>query len=164
MFSRVAGCALSLALAFPVLAQDAPVLSTVPADDVAALMAGRETGLAQLAEHHLWPSPLTVLEHQVELNLAPDQVRTARQIETEMEAEGREIGRAWLAIEVELEEAFRSGRASKGKVATMVMRSGELRAQLRALQLAAHIQMRPHLTVEQLDIYSRLPARAATGG
>ena len=44
------------------------------------------------------------------------------------------------------------------------MRSGELRAELRVLQLSAHMEMRPYLTREQLDIYSRLTAQAAVGG
>lgn len=163
-FRVAAAIALSLSLVAPALAEDAPVLSTVSPAEVAALMEGRETGLAQLAEVHLWPSPVTVLAHADALQLAPDQVAAARKIEAEFETEARVVGRAWLAVEVELEEAFRSGRASKGKVHALAMRSGELRAELRSMQLNAHIQMRPYLTRDQLDIYSRLPAGTAVGG
>ena len=117
MFLRIAAAlALSLSVAAPAFAEDAPVLSTISPTEVAALMEGRETDLAQLAEVHMWPSPITVMEHAVELGLAPDQVRAARRIEADMKSAARDVGRAYLAVEVELEEAFRSGRASKGKV------------------------------------------------
>lgn len=165
LFRFAAACAMSLSLALPALAADeAPVLSTVSPEEVVALMEGRETGLADLAEHHLWPSPSIVLKHAVELNLAPDQLAAAKSIEAELERDAKVVGAAWLDVAVDLEEAFRSGRASKGSVQALVMKAGELRAELQALQLIAHIKMRPYLTRDQLDVYGRLPAHNAHVG
>ncbi|MFT4793352.1 MAG: hypothetical protein ACI9ZM_001501 [Paracoccaceae bacterium] len=167
MFFRAAtACVFSICAALPVLAQGAPQFSAISAAKVAALMEGKDSGLAQVADAHGWPSPDAVVAHAVELNLAPDQILIATKIKSDLERDARDIGRAYLAVEAELEETFRSGRASPGNVQALAKRSGELRAQLRALQLSAHIKMRPNLTRAQLEIFSRLPDVAAsrTGG
>lgn len=166
MFFRAAACVLSLSFALPALAQQAPKPGAMSAPEAIAVMAGEDAGLARLADVHGWPGPRTVLANAEALNLAPDQVRIAENIEAEFEIEAREIALAWLAVEAELDEAFRSGRASKGKVQALTQQSGALRAELRALQLSAHIEMRPNLTRDQLESYSRLPeiAAARTGG
>lgn len=163
MFIRTVVCVLSLTVALPAFAADmAPKLSTIPAAEVAALMAGQDTSLARLADIYSWPGPRLVLAHAAELGLQPDQIAIAQRVQFELEAEAIDVGRAYLAVEVELEEAFRSGRASAGKVEGLARQSGELRA----MQLIAHIKMRPNLTKAQLDAYSLLAdaTAARTGG
>lgn len=135
-------------------------------DEVAELRDGRGRSQARVAEVLGHPGPRHVLEawSAGQLPLADAQVARIRQIAAAMTADAQRAGGLVLGAERELALAFRDGRIDEPGLRTRVGRIAELRGELRAVHLRAHLATRALLDPAQLARYAALRGHAPGAG
>jgi Spy/CpxP family protein refolding chaperone len=132
-------------------------------DETAALLAGEGMGFALAAELNGVPGPKHVLELRSELQLDPSQVARIEGIGDAMSQEAVKLGRALVDAEASLDRAFAHGDAPARHVRELIRAAGELRTQLRATHLMAHLETAEVLTGKQIERYGVLRGYAAAG-
>lgn len=130
--------------------------------EVRDLRAGNGMGYALVAELNEYPGPLHVVELSDELELSAEQLETTHGIRRAMLSEARPLGRQLVHLEAELGRAFRSRTIDVERLESLTQRIGRTEARLRAVHLAAHVELRPILTEDQVALYDRL--RGYRGG
>lgn len=158
----VAGSA--LAETAPYAGLDGREIATLSEADIADLTAGRGWGLALSAELNGYPGPAHVLEHAEALALSAEQRAQVTAVFERMQAEAQRLGRAVIGAEAELDRMFEDGVATPDDVAQWTEAAGLSLARLRAVHLAAHIEVTPLLTQHQRMIYARLRGYGAAHG
>lgn len=128
------------------------------------LLAGRGMGLARPAEMNGYPGPMHVLDLADELALTPEQQQQARTTRERVMTEAPALGRQIVEKELTLDRIFRDGSAEEARVRTLTREIAQLRAELRALHLQAHLVMQRALAVDQVRTYMEarghpMPAR-----
>lgn len=149
--------------AAPLPAQEAPYaglhgrdIATLSADDIAELRAGGGWGLALAAELNGYAGPAHVLEMAAALDLTEAQRTQVQAVFDAMQAEARALGARFVAAEAALDVAFADGTITPARLAALTAEAGTLRAELRAVHLAAHIEIRPLLDQHQIAAYASL--------
>lgn len=134
---------------------DRPIraLSEAQRDD---LLAGRGMGLALAAELNGWPGPAHVLELSPRLGLTPPQHEATATLFARMQAEAQALGRAIVAEEHALDQAFRTRRIDADRLEASARRLGVLHGALRNVHLRAHLDQASILSTEQIAAYGRL--------
>lgn len=145
-----------LAETAPYAGQDARAIASLSAQDVDDLLAGRGWGLAKPAELNGYPGPLHVLELADELGLSADQRDLVQGIYERMQDAARRVGQDYVDAETHLSMMFRMGHANPDRLDAVLARSGEALTQLRAVHLAAHLEVAPLLSVAQKELYAQL--------
>ena len=140
----------------PYAGQEKRSVSSLSASDLNALKKGQGWGLAKPAELNGYPGPIHVLELAENLELSKAQISQVRAIYNEMNANARRIGRAFVQSEVELDALFKTGSATPDALKRALEKSSQLRAELRAAHLNAHIKTVPLLTQHQRHLYTQL--------
>jgi Spy/CpxP family protein refolding chaperone len=153
-------------LALPALAADMPAspyagqqtrsINALSVEDVAALRKGEGMGMAKAAELNGYPGPAHVLALARQLLLTEDQSRQVQLVFDRMSAAARPLGDEVITHERALDLLFAEGRADQDRVTAETASIGELQGRLRSVHLAAHLEMRAHLTAEQIANYQRL--------
>ncbi len=154
---------MALAEDAPYTGQQAREIASLSEADIAALLAGQGWGLAKPAELNGYPGPLHVLELATELALTPEQTDDINALYEEMRAAAQAAGRVYIAAEAHLSMMFRMGHASPDRLEGLLEDSAEALARLRAVHLAAHLEVTPMLTETQIDTYQRLRGYAEDG-
>ena len=147
----------------PYAGEQARAIKSLSAADVAALRAGQGWGLAKSAELNGYPGPLHVLQLADQLALTAAQRARVRAIFDAMQAAARMVGRDYLAAEQAVDRAFADGAVTPETIARLTAVAGRLRARLRAVHLAAHIETTPLLTPHQRAQYQALRGYAGNG-
>ena len=124
--------------------------------EVRDLRAGNSMGYALVAELNEYPGPLHVVELSDELELSAEQLQTARTIRRAMLSEAKPLGRRLVHLEAELGRAFRSRTIDVERLDALTQEIGRTEARLRAVHLAAHLELRPILNEQQVTLYDRL--------
>ena len=140
----------------PYAGQEQRSVSSLSAADLNALRKGQGWGLAKPAELNSYPGPIHVLELAERLKLSKAQISQVRAVYSEMNANARRIGKAFVQSEVELDALFITGAATPDALQRALKKSSQLRAELRAAHLNAHIKTVPLLTQHQRHLYSQL--------
>lgn len=164
------GVALAALLAAPAASEtaqpyagfDARAISTLSAEDVAALEAGGGWGLALPAELNGVPGPAHVLEAAEALGLSDEQRAAVTAVFERMQAAAQEAGRAYIAAEAAVDALFRDGEATPESIAAATAEAGAALAALRTVHLAVHLETAPLLTRHQIHLYAQ--ARGYGGG
>jgi hypothetical protein len=136
-------------------------IKTLSQEEVDDLLLGRGMGLARPAELNGYPGPRHVLDLADSLDLTAEQRGIVGQIFGDMNARAIELGGEVLAAERDLDAAFASGGVTEDALAPIVDRIADLRAELRAVHLRAHLATREVLTTHQRHEYHRLRGYAA---
>ncbi len=144
----------------PYAGQETRAITSLSAEDVDALLAGRGWGLAKPAEFNGYPGPMHVLELAGELNLAPSQQQAVQASFERMKATAMDVGARYVAAERAIDDAFRAGVA-QSVLADRIAAAERLRAGLRIAHLQAHLEITPLLTPKQRHRYAEL--RGYTG-
>jgi Spy/CpxP family protein refolding chaperone len=151
-----------IALAAPALAQqhsspyagqqtrDIKALSQAEIDD---LLAGRGMGLAKPAELNGFPGPMHVLELSDRLGLTPEQAAATQAIMARMRTQAQRLGRDLVEAERHLDMRFAHSHIDPASLASATRQIGELQGELRAVHLAAHLEMKALLTPAQIASY-----------
>ncbi len=131
-------------------------ISSLSEKDITELEKGEGWGLAKPAELNGYPGPAHVLEFADKLNLDGGQKRKVEKTFQAMRSEAVELGKALVAAELALDEAFRSGGITSDVLAEKLTAAGKIRAALRATHLNAHLRITPLLNDEQKHTYASL--------
>lgn len=135
--------------------------SALTPEEIAALRQGQGMGFSLAAELNGWPGPGRVLESAAALQLTAEQKARLAAIHDEVRKKAIAAGRAYIAAEERLADAFRSGAAQPVTLARLVRQAEEARADLRLVHLAAHLETAGVLTTEQRRRYQELSGGAA---
>jgi hypothetical protein len=142
--------------------QQARDIKALSAEEVADLTAGRGMGLAKAAELNHYPGPAHVLEFKDQLGLSPDQVRAVEASFQRMSAAAKPLGAALIERERALDRGFAERRMTAAELQGATAEIGALQGRLRAIHLAAHLEMRDVLTDAQVARYDALRGYADT--
>lgn len=140
----------------PYAGEERRAIKALGTDQVQALLEGRGMGMAKAAELNGYPGPRHVLDLQDALGLTDRQRERTRALFESMQARARELGRALVEAERELDRSFASARITPALLASSVQRIGALQGELRAVHLQAHLQQARLLTPEQIARYAQL--------
>lgn len=121
-----------------------------------AWLDGSGAGLARAAELNSHPGPMHVLEHAGELRLSASQEKASRALMARHKAEVRRLGADLVEAERELDDLFRTRRATPPAVTVLTEKVGALQARIRASHLITHLEQTRILRSDQVDAYDRL--------
>jgi hypothetical protein len=115
-------------------------------------------GLARPAELNGYPGPAHVLEaaRDGKLNLYAEQRQAIERLRARVKAEARALGEDILALELQLEASFQSGRIEEGDLVRLVEQIGRKHVALRLVHLRAHLLTASLLRPEQIEEYYQL--------
>ena len=145
----------ALADTAPYAGQDERAIKALAPERIEGLRVGAGLGYAKAAELNGWPGPLHALELADTLALSVDQRTEITAIRTAMLAKAKPLGESLIAAEAELDALFTQGALDAAMVAEATAQIGAIEAELRAVHLAAHIEMKPLLTRHQQMIYAQ---------
>lgn len=128
-------------------------IKALSAEEMADLLAGRGMGMARAAELNSYPGPMHVLALRDQLRLSGEQVSAVQASFEEMQAAARQLGAELVEQERMLDGLFRSGTITPARTSAHTEAIGLLQGRLRAIHLAAHLQMRELLTSDQIARY-----------
>jgi len=138
----------------PYAGQDARAIKALAPERIESLRVGAGLGYAKAAELNGWPGPLHVLELSDVLALSADQRAEITSIRKEMLAKAKPLGEILIAAEAALDTLFAEGTPDAFAIAEATARIGTIDAELRAIHLAAHIDVKPLLSRHQQMIYA----------
>lgn len=121
-----------------------------------AMEEGNGFGLALAADRNGFPGPEHILQLRYQLQLAPEQEEQVQSLFERMRVQARATAKKLLAKEAALERLFASGTVDPGAARRLVEESAALRAELRWVHLAAHLQAYGLLSAEQRARYQEL--------
>ena len=166
---RRAAALAALVLAGPAFPQGTPYageeardIASLSEADLAALRAGEGWGLAKAAEFNGHPGPAHLLEHAEALDLTPEQRRAVQAAFNAMNADARALGADLIGAEARLDAGFEAGGLDRAAMDTLVAEAAAAQGRLRARHLAAHLEVTPLLTPEQVVAYGRLRGYGGT--
>ncbi|MGF1476753.1 MAG: periplasmic heavy metal sensor [Geminicoccaceae bacterium] len=139
----------------PYRGQQDRAIKAMDVERLDGLRNGAGLGYAKPAELNGWPGPLHALELADELGLSDRQRQALSALRQSMLAKARPLGNALIDAELQLDELFRSGEPSPGKIAAATARSATLEGELRAVHLRAHLEAKPLLNHHQLRRYQQ---------
>lgn len=148
----------------PYAGQEERGIASLSTQDIDDLANGRGWGFAKSAELNGFPGPLHILELADDLRLSDTQRSTVEDVFDRMNAKARKIGGDFIQAEGALDAAFEEGSITAQALADLTARSGALRSELRAVHLAAHLEVKPVLTRHQLMIYNKMRGYAGGSG
>ncbi len=159
----IGGAALAQQGQQPYAGQERRAVKALSEAEIADLLGGRGMGLAKAAELNGYPGPMHLLEHAAALRLSDAQRRAIEAIRDRMAAAAQALGREIVAKERELDAAFAEGRINEVLLKTKADGIAALMGRLRAVHLAAHIEVRPLLTSQQIADYNKLRGYGGPG-
>ncbi len=130
-------------------------------------------GMALAGELNGYPGPSHVLELRGPLGLSTFQLAAVQASFEHMQAAARPLGAELVERERFLDGGFRAATVTPDRVAADTEAIGMLQGRLRAVHLAAHLEMRDLLTLNQVARYDELrgygagsaaPAKVAPSG
>lgn len=152
-----------LLMASTARAQDTPYagmqtrdIKALSADRITGLLAGAGLGYAMAAELNGYPGPKHVLELAEQLALTDDQRKATETLFLQMQQVAMAAGKEVIDLETELDALFASGNVDAAKIGELTALIGAKEAELRAIHLATHLEMKPILTMHQQHLYQQL--------
>ncbi|MFQ6547047.1 Spy/CpxP family protein refolding chaperone [Aestuariibius sp. 2305UL40-4] len=131
-------------------------IAALSESDIDDLLAGRGWGFALPAELNGYPGPAHVLEMSDALDLSEEQRQTIEVVRAVMEADAQALGARYVAAEAKLDNAFAAGDLTPEALSALTRDAAAIEADLRAVHLAAHLEIKPLLSAHQVATYNRL--------
>ncbi|MGK7294708.1 MAG: Spy/CpxP family protein refolding chaperone [Candidatus Wenzhouxiangella sp. M2_3B_020] len=119
--------------------------------DVRQLREGRGMGMARVAGVNGYPGPMHVLRQAEALELSEEQVAESEALRSRVHERSREIGERIIEAEARLNALFEAGSVDRGAMREVLGEIADLRADLRAVHLEAHLDQAAVLTEQQLE-------------
>lgn len=136
--------------------QETRVIKSLSTDDIKQLTEGRGWGLAKAAELNGIPGPAHLLEMKSEISLTESQVGKIERLFNEMNARARPLGKKLIDLEADLNQAFASKSIDKADLKAKLAEIEKVRAELRYVHLATHLDTPSILKPEQITLYNQL--------
>jgi len=143
--------------------QDRPI-KTLSDEDIAALRNGEGMGIAKTAELNGYPGPLHVLALAPELRLTESQISQVTAVRNRMSAAALPLGAELIERERVLDRLFAQGEITPERLTAGTAAISEIQGRLRAVHLAAHLEMRAILSAQQVAQYNKLRGYDGTSG
>jgi Spy/CpxP family protein refolding chaperone len=160
---KVSGLAAMMLAAFSASAQSGPYagqqqrdIKSLPAAEVAQLLAGEGMGLAKAAELNGYPGPAHVLEHADALALTPEQKQASQVLMDRHMERARRLGATLVVAERALDQAFAGRQIDEASLARLTAEIGAMQAQLREEHLRTHLAQTAILSAGQIRQYAQL--------
>ncbi len=150
--------------ASPYVDQLASPVVGLSAQEVDDLLEGRGAGYARTAELTGYPGPRHVLDLGDQLSLSAAQRAVAESLFVTMNDAARTLGAEIVAAERRLAADFAARTVSLAALQDATASLGLQYGRLRALHLAAHVELTRHLTAEQILRYAELRGYAHAPG
>lgn len=150
-------------LAQPYAGEESRMISSLSANDIAELQKGAGWGLAKPAELNGYPGPAHILELADQLELDLEQRQKVEDTFAAMQAEAKALGIALIEAEASLDSSFKNNVATPAMLADRLQSTEGIRAALRNVHLAAHLEVTPLLTEKQKAQYSTLRGYGSGG-
>lgn len=131
-------------------------IKSLSAEDLAELRHGGGWGLAKAAELNGVPGPAHLLELAGKIGLSSDQVERITAIHDHMRSRAKAEGERLIALEERLDRHFRERTISDAILRELLSEIAAVRADLRYVHLAAHLETPAILTGEQMARYNAL--------
>jgi hypothetical protein len=156
---------LSLAAAFPALleAQESPYagleqrpIKALSPKEVAGYAGGEGMSLALPAELNGYPGPRHVLDEADALGLSEDQRETISAIFDAMQSRAIAVGLQYISAEQRLDSLFAGKGITSESLEEGVAAAESLKARLRVIHLAAHLETTALMDDEQISRYQHL--------
>lgn len=125
-------------------------------DDLKNLREGDGAGFAKPAELNGYPGPKHILEHEAKLDLTPEQRTAVDRSFRKMKEKAVELGGRIIDRERELDRLFAGQKIDAALLRERTNEIAALQGELRAVHLAAHLEMKELLSDEQVARYKRL--------
>ncbi len=145
----------------PYAGQESRAIKALSPGEQADLLAGKGMGFAKVAELNGYPGPAHVLELADDLALTPDQRAETEELFRSMLSHAKALGRQLVDAEKSLDGLFESRTVTGASLSETLASIGALRAELRGVHLAAHIEQTRILSSDQIATYQRLRGYAA---
>jgi Spy/CpxP family protein refolding chaperone len=142
--------------ASPYAGEETREIKALSAEEQRAWREGQGMGLARAAELNGHPGPMHVLEHAAALALTEPQQQQTRSLMERHKAEVRALGAELVEAERQLDDLFRSRRATAKGIEDLTHRIGQLQARIRASHLVTHLEQTGILRPEQVAQYQRV--------
>ncbi len=137
-------------------------IKSLSENDIKELKAGSGWGLAKAAELNGVPGPKHLLELQNEIDLSVNQIKKINALFDQMNTTAKALGTQLIQKEKELEDRFRESLPSKVELRELLGEIGEIRAELRYVHLASHLETPNVLTSDQIERYNQLRGYASS--
>ncbi len=148
----------------PYAGQETREVKALSPDEVRALLTGEGMGLARAAELNRYPGPRHVLELAGPLALSETQVQATRAVYDRMRQEAVRLGAAIVEKERLLDRLFADEAIDERGLRSLVAEIAALQGELRAVHLAAHLEMKRLLSPDQVRRYAELRGYAGQAG
>ncbi|HZG15424.1 MAG TPA: hypothetical protein VE710_10415 [Candidatus Bathyarchaeia archaeon] len=125
-------------------------------EEIENFQMGKGAGYALAAELNHYPGPKHVLELAKELELTAEQVQIAKEQERLMQEKAIGIGKQIIALEKQLDDAFRSKTITESQLHSLTQQIAEADGRYRYVHLQAHLVMKKVMTEKQIARYDQL--------
>jgi hypothetical protein len=136
--------------------QEKRAIKTLSEEEIQALSSGQGMGQAKAAELNHYPGPRHVLDLSEQLQLSAAQRVETQQIYERMHNEAVRLGTLIIAKERELDHLFATQVVNLDSLRSLTKEIAQLRGDLRAVHLEAHVEMKRLLSHEQVSEYDAL--------
>ncbi len=150
--------------ASPYAGQQDRRIKALSEQDIAGLLAGKGMGFAKPAELNSYPGPLHVLELADPLQLDAAQRGRVERIFAAMKARAGELGKNIVEKERALDGLFATRAITAETLRTLTAEIAQLTGRLRAVHLAAHLELTGVLSRHQVVRYDQLRGYGGGGG
>jgi len=140
----------------PYAGQEQREIKALSTEEVEGLLAGKGLEFAKAAELNSYPGPRHVLDLSTELELSAGQQEQSQALFHSMQARARELGGRIVERERHLDALFAERAIDLDQLKLLTGDIAVLRGRLRAVHLAAHLEMSALLTQEQVIRYQHL--------
>ena len=153
---------ISVPLIFTIIALLAPMATANPKslseEKVQGYLAGKGMGFAKVAELNGYPGPAHVLELAEPLQLTDSQKAETQKLFETMHSKAVALGKELVTLELELDQLFEAQQVTQQKLTDLLLKIGNLNAELRQTHIEAHLAQRELLTEDQVTHYKTLRA------
>lgn len=136
--------------------QQTRTIKSLSDDDIKQLSEGRGWGLAKAAELNGVPGPAHLLEMKQEISLTAAQTEKIQKLFKEMNSKARKLGHKLIELEKDLNESFARNTVDKNSLRAKLSEIEKIRAELRFVHLATHLETPSILSPKQIAMYNRL--------
>lgn len=131
-------------------------IKSLSAEDIDELRRGGGWGLAKAAELNGVPGPVHLLELRDQIPLTAAQVEALQALYADMREKAIAEGERLIALERELETAFREQAVSEDDLRRLLGEIARSHSSLRFIHLASHLRTPEILSQEQIARYNTL--------
>ncbi len=142
--------------ASPYAGQQNRQIKSLSPEDIAELRRGGGWGLARAAELNGVPGPAHLLELKYQIPLEESQVAAITDLWRDMNNKAMAEGEKLIALERELEQAFRSGQIDDPTLQRQLRAISDSRMRLRYIHLSTHLKTPEILSAAQIGRYNEL--------